>query len=125
MVVVMWWLVWVNFGLAVSANIAFGYLIYKLRIIIKMARTVYSQMGKQSAVTRQAKMIEKGITENLFQMEAPEVKVILQLLPEDIKDRLDEIDPEVWLYLLEKYKPLIQTLLQKQNPVKKQHYHIE
>jgi len=89
-----------------------------------MAKTAYGMMGQKSAVVRQAKKIEKGIAENLFSLEAPEVKVLMQLLPDDIKERLDEINPEVWLYLLEKYKPLIQAILQKQNPVERKEYHL-
>jgi len=120
----MWWLVWVNFGLALSANISFIYLIYNLKKYLRIARTVYSQMGEKSATVRQAKKIEKGMVENLFNLEMPEIKVIMQLLPDDVKERIDEINPEVWLYLLEKYKPLIQGLLQKQNPVQKKEYHL-
>lgn len=121
----MWWLCWVNFGLALGANVSFFYLIYNLKKYLRIARTVYSQMGEKSATIRQAKKIEKAITENMFSLEAPEIKILLQLLPEDIKERLDKINPEVWLYLLEKYKPLIQGLLQKQNPVAGKKYHIE
>jgi len=108
-----------------ASVIIWGFSVKRIKHIFKTAKIAYSMMGKQSAISRQAKKVEKGIMENLVNLEAPEVKFIISLLPEDLRENLEQIEPEVWLYLIQKYRPLIEAYLSKQSQKRSIEYKIE